>query len=208
MWQPLAKCGSSNLKPPNVILLNGAPSAGKSQLTLALQARLPFVRMGIDDFIWERVPASWYAAVQQFLRESPEDGPAVEYGTEPPKLWRAYHQAVRVCVAEGLGVVVDDAIVTREMLDDWMRALDGIDVFFVGVHCSVEELILRERARRDRAPGSAVAAIKRVHAHAIYDLEVDSTATPSSALAAQIIDALETRSGPSAFERMRHTDNE
>ena len=107
------------MKPPNVILLNGAPSAGKSQLTLALQARLPYVRMGIDDFIWERVPASWFAAVQQFLRESPDAGPAVEYGTEPPKLWRAYHRAVRACVVEGLGVVVDDAIVTREMLDDW-----------------------------------------------------------------------------------------
>jgi chloramphenicol 3-O phosphotransferase len=201
--QSLATCGSSDVKPPDVILLNGAPSAGKSQLTLALQARLPFVRMGIDDFIWERVPASWFAAVQQFLRESPDAGAAVEYGTEPPKLWRAYHRAVRACVVEGLGVVVDDAIVTREMLDDWMRALDGIDVFFVGVHCSVEELILRERARRDRVPGSAVAAMKRVHANAIYDLEVDSTATPSSALAAQIIVALETRSGPSAFERMR-----
>jgi chloramphenicol 3-O phosphotransferase len=201
--QSLAKCGSSNVKPPDVILLNGAPSAGKSQLTLALQARLPFVRMGVDDFIWERVPASWFAAVQQFLRESPNAGPVVEYGAEPPKLWRAYHRAVRACVVEGLGVVVDDAIVTREMLDDWIRALDGIDVFFVGVHCSVEELVLRERARRDRAPGSAVAAMKRVHAHAIYDLEVDSTAMPSSALAAQIIVALETRSGPSAFERMR-----
>jgi chloramphenicol 3-O phosphotransferase len=161
--------------------------------------------MGIDDFIWERVPASWFAAVQQFLSESPDDGPAVEYAAEPRKLWRAYHRAARACVAEGLGVVVDDAIVTREMLDDWVRALEGIEVFFVGVHCSVEELILRERARRDRAPGSAVAAMKRVHSHAIYDLEVDSTVTPSSALAAQIVEALETRSGPSAFERMRHT---
>ena len=107
------------------------------------------------------------------------------------------------CVAEGLGVVVDDAIVTRDMLDDWVKALDGIDVFFVGVHCSPEELILRARARRDRPIDNAVAAIKRVHAHAIYDLEIDSTATPSSVLAAQIIAALETRSGPSAFERLR-----
>jgi chloramphenicol 3-O phosphotransferase len=98
---------------------------------------------------------------------------------------------------------VDDAIVAREMLDDWVVALTGVDVFFVGVHCAPAELMLRERARRDRIPGSAVATMKRVHAHAIYDLEVDSTATPSSALAAQIIAALETRRGPSAFERLR-----
>jgi chloramphenicol 3-O phosphotransferase len=125
------------------------------------------------------------------------------YGAEALKLWRAYHRSVRLCVAEGLGVVVDDAILTRELLDDWATALAGVDVFFVGVHCAPEELTLRQRARRDRETGGAIAAMKRVHAHAIYDLEVDSTATPSSALAAQIIAAAETRPGPSAFERLR-----
>jgi hypothetical protein len=45
--------------------------------------------------------------------------------------------------------------------------------------------------------------MNRIHAHAIYDLEIDSSVTPSSALAAQIITALETRSGPGAFEWMR-----
>jgi chloramphenicol 3-O phosphotransferase len=110
---------------------------------------------------------------------------------------------VRVCVAEGLGVVVDDAILTRELLDDWVTALAGVDVFFVGVHCAPEELTLRSRARRDRETAGAVAAMERVHADAIYDLEVDSTATPSSALAAQIIASAKTRTGPSAFERLR-----
>jgi hypothetical protein len=45
--------------------------------------------------------------------------------------------------------------------------------------------------------------LEYVHAHAVYDLEIDSTATPSSALAGQIIAAAQTRSGPSAFERLR-----
>lgn len=191
------------MKLPDVILLNGTSSAGKSALTLALQARLPFVRMGIDDFIWERVPSSWYDAVGVFLRGSRDDRAPVEYADEPPKLFRAYHRAVRACVAEGLGVVVDDAIVTRELLDDWVTALDGIDVFFVGVHCAVEELILRERARRDRAPGTAMQLINRVHAHAVYDLEIDSTTTVNSALAAQIVVAMDRRDSPSGFERMR-----
>jgi len=194
---------AERLKLPDVILLNGTSSAGKSTLTLALQARLPFVRMGIDDFIWERVPASWFKAVERFLGGPRDDGGPVEYAAEPLKLFRAFHRAVRACAAEGLGVVVDDAILTRDLLDDWLGALDGLDVFFVGVHCAPEELAFRERARRDRATGGALGAIKRVHAHAIYDLEVDSTVTPSSALAAKIIAALETRSGPSAFERLR-----
>jgi chloramphenicol 3-O phosphotransferase len=191
------------MKLPDVILLNGTSSSGKSALTGMLQARLPFIRMGIDDFIWERVPASWFDAVRLFLSGPRQRAASVEYAGEPAKLFRAFHRAVRTCVAEGIGVVVDDAIVTRALLDDWIAALEGIDVFFVGVHCAAEELVLREWARRDRTPGTAVSVMKSVHAHAIYDLEIDSTATPSSALAAQIIAALETRTGPSAFERMR-----
>ncbi len=62
---------------------------------------------------------------------------------------------------------------------------------------------MREIARRDRAPGSAVAAMKRVHAHGLYDLDLDATATPASALAAQVLAAAQTRTGPSAFERLR-----
>jgi len=195
------KAEVSQMKSPNVILLNGAPSAGKTQLTMALLARLPFVCMGIDEFIWQRVPASWYPAFAEFLGGPPNVGG--EHGDKPAKLFRAFHRAVRVCVDEGFGVVVDDCIVRRDLLDDWVRALDGIDVFFVGAHCLEEELVFRERARRDRPLGSAVAAMKLVHVHAIYDLEIDTTTIPSSALSAQIIAALDTRRGPSAFERLR-----
>ncbi|HEY1929029.1 MAG TPA: AAA family ATPase [Caulobacteraceae bacterium] len=189
---------------PSVILLNGTSSAGKSSLTGALQARLSFIRMGIDDFIHQRAPVAWYGAPEGLFRAPRKGGGALlEYGSEALKLWRAYHRSVRVCVEEGLGVVVDDAIITRELLEDWVTALAGIDVFFVGVHCAAEELIQRELARRDRDLGSALANVERVHAHAIYDLEIDSTVTPSSALATQVISALESRSGPSAFERLR-----
>jgi len=188
---------------PDVILLNGTSSAGKSQLTLALQVRLPYVRFGIDDFVYERAPARWFDNPEGFVRVPHNGAMIIEYGSEALKLWRAYHRAVRACVDEGLGVVVDDAILTRELLDDWLITLSGVDVFFVGVHCAEKELIARERARRDRMIGSAVAAIDRVHGHAIYDLEVDSTTTPSSALAKQIVAGFGTRQRPSAFERMR-----
>ncbi|MEJ0064390.1 MAG: AAA family ATPase [Caulobacteraceae bacterium] len=194
---------SAEAKLPDVILLNGTSSAGKSSLTLALQARLPFVRMGIDDFIYERAPVGWFGATEGFQRVPRDGGMIMEYGPEALKLWRAYHRSVRVCVAEGLKVVVDDAIITRELLDDWLTALADVEVFFVGVHCTPEELTLREIARRDRGTGVALASIKRVHAHALYDLEIDSTSTPSSALAAEIIAAMQTRHSPSAFELLR-----
>jgi chloramphenicol 3-O phosphotransferase len=102
------------MKLPDVILLNGTSSAGKSSLTLALQALLPFVRIGIDDFIYERAPIGWYGAPEGLVQASHNGAMVTEYGAEALKLWRAYHRAVRLCVAEGLGVVVDDAILTRE----------------------------------------------------------------------------------------------
>lgn len=56
-----------SVKRPDVILLNGTSSAGKSQLVLALQVRVPYVRFGIDDFIYERAPASWFDNPEEFL---------------------------------------------------------------------------------------------------------------------------------------------
>ena len=190
-------------KLPDVILLNGAPSSGKSQLSKALLARLPFVSMGIDELVWERVPFSWYRAIERYLGGPRDVGLAIEHVDEPAKLFRAFHRSVRACVVEGLRVVVDDCIVRRDLLDDWVHTLNGLDVFFVGVHCTEEELVFRELARRDRPLGAAAGAMKRVHAHAIYDLEIDTTTTPSSALAAQIIASLDARQNPSAFERLR-----
>jgi chloramphenicol 3-O phosphotransferase len=191
---------------PDVILLNGASSAGKSSLTLALQAQAPepYVRMGLDEFVFERSPTRWFG-VEEGLRFLPRPDGLVDvaYGAEVRRLHRAFHRSARVCVEEGLRVVVDEVILTREMLDDWVTTLAGFDVFFVGVNCAAEELTLRESARRDRTRGTAVPQIERVHAHGVYDLEIDSTATPSSQLAAQILDAIESRESPSAFERLR-----
>lgn len=191
---------------PDVILLNGVSSAGKSSLTAALQDRLPaaYIRMGIDDFIFERSPVRWFGS-EEGLRFVPRDDGLVDvvYGAETLRLHRAFHRSVRACVAEGLRVVVDEVILTRGILGDWVEALTGTDVFFVGVHCSAEELSFREAARRDRTRGTSLAQLDKVHAHGTYDLEIDSTAASTSALAGEVLAALHTRPALSAFDRLR-----
>jgi len=49
-------------------------------------------------------------------------------------------------------------------------------VCFVGVHCPLEELEQRERARDDRPIGQARAQLAYVHRQETYDVEVDTHA--------------------------------
>jgi chloramphenicol 3-O phosphotransferase len=190
---------------PDVILLNGASSAGKSSLVLALQDRLPepYVRFGIDDFVFERSPTRWYGALEGIrFEQRPDKLVDVLYGDEVMRLQRAFHRSVRACVDQGLKVLVDEVILRRDLLDDWIEALKGTDVFFVGVRCDPEELQLRENARRDRTRGTSLAQVDIVHAHGDYDLDLDSTAAGASALAAEVLAALAARQGESAFTRL------
>jgi chloramphenicol 3-O phosphotransferase len=79
----------------------------------------------------------------------------------------------------------------------------GLDVVFVGVHCSAAELDRRERDRGDRDPGQAAGHAGQVHAHGSYDIECDTTAASPRDCAMAIKDFLTRRTGPSAFDRLR-----
>lgn len=81
--------------------------------------------------------------------------------------------------------------------------LDGYEVVFVAVRCSPRELARRERARGDREPGRAAAQQDRVHAHGIYDLECDTTATSPVECALRIKEFLAGPQSPVAFDRLR-----
>jgi chloramphenicol 3-O phosphotransferase len=115
----------------------------------------------------------------------------------------SFHRAVRATAAGGVSVIVDDVVLERRLMRDWLSTLDGLDVFFVGVHCLLEDLEQRERARGDRGQGQARAQFEVVHAHATYDFMVDTTSTSADACAAEIVAALDRRPQPSAFERLR-----
>lgn len=191
---------------PDVILLNGCSCSGKSTLTQALQDRLPapYMRMGLDDFVFELAPDRWHGS-EEGIRFLPAANGAVSVamGEAAMRMQRGFHRSVRACVDVGLKVVVDDVLIDEQLLPDWLEVLSGVDVFFVGVHCDLEELEMRERARRNRSNGVVRGQWRLVHAHGLYDLEIDSTATPASRLAGAVIEGLGTRPSPSAFEQLR-----
>jgi chloramphenicol 3-O phosphotransferase len=79
--------------------------------------------------------------------------------------------------------------------------LARFDVFFVGVHCPLDELERRQIIRGDRRPGEAQLDFAIVHAHCTYDLEVDGTRRADENADA-VIAAWRARKAPGAFRRM------
>jgi chloramphenicol 3-O phosphotransferase len=193
---------------PQVILLNGSSSAGKSSLTMALQAELPepYMRTGLDAFVFEGAPLQWLGTPEGIRFPQHSDGTTtVEVGDAAQLMIRGFHRSVRAMVEAGLRVIVDDVILDAGMLDDWAEVLRGVDACFVGVHCDLAELELREKARRDRAKGMVRWQFGLVHSFSGYDLTVDTTVTPTSACAAQLVEALPGRPRPSVLERRAGT---
>ena len=83
----------------------------------------------------------------------------------------------------------------RAWREDLARLLDGLDVFFVGVHCELAEIDRRERDRGDRRVGECRSHVETdlIHTFGPYDFEVDTTNAVPSAVAASVLAAWRTR---------------
>jgi len=175
-----------------IILLNGASSSGKSTLARGLQARLdePFWHVSIDHF----------AAAGVLPKARIESGefpwPAVR-----PRFFDGFHRCLPALAEAGNNLIVEHIVETVELMQRLLRLLGRFDVFFLGVHCPLEELERRERERRDRRIGEARADYETTHEFGIYDFEVDST-VPGDRNVEAVIAAWKARQRPSAFERM------
>ena len=75
----------------------------------------------------------------------------------------------------GSNVIVDIVIPTEHVLNLCVEVISKYNFFMVGIHCSLDELEKRESNRKQRLQGLARRQFSRVHAHAIYDFEVDTT---------------------------------
>ena len=173
------------LNEPQVILLNGASSSGKSTLAKQLQVRLeaPHVYVAEDDF-WSKLPDRDHAFEVRY------------------RLYYGFMHCLAALVKCGNFLIVDTVADDRAALLECARLLRETRVLFVGVHCALEVLEAREQARGDRTPGTARRQFERVHAHGLYDVEVDTSA---SSIEACVTTILEARQGPqaiSAFERL------
>ena len=180
------------MSPGKIIFLHGASSSGKSTIAQRLQAVIdaPFWHISID-----HLRDSGVLPMDRF-RSGEFDWKNVR-----DAFFDGYHRALPVYAAAGNNLIIEHIIDTPEWMALLVDLLRPFDVFFVGIHCPLEELEQRERARGDRSIGDARRDFETIHRHALYDLEIESTRPPAENVAA-IIGAWNERRGPSAFERM------
>lgn len=148
-----------------IILLHGPSSSGKSTIARALQATIaePFWHISIDHLRDAGVLPSARIASGEFawsdLRANFFDG---------------FHRSLAAYASAGNNLIVEHIFDTDGWLRDVAEGLRPFDVFFVGVHCSLDELNRREAARGNRRTGSAAHDYRHVHRDMRYDLELNA----------------------------------
>ena len=98
-------------------------------------------------------------------------------GESAPQIFRktmlGYYRSLRAFLSAGHNVLADTGFYTPELLSQCISELKDETVWLIGVHCSMEELERREKARGDREIGLAREQQATVHNSVIYDIEVD-----------------------------------
>lgn len=190
--------------PGRVILLNGTSSSGKTTLARAIQdeSDTPFVYWGIDT-LFGLIPPNWGGGRDGPLSRdgfwydrtrNAEDGHpivVIRYGPVGRRMLHSACVAAAVFAHGGDNLVIDEMLLTPDLLPVWMAALTGLDVQLVAVTCPLEVAERREQGRRNPA-GLARGHFHTVHDHGYtYDTIVDTTTGTPATLARTVL-----RSGP------------
>jgi len=197
-----------------IVILNGAPRAGKSSIAQAVMARLAgrWVNLGVDRM---------NAVLPQDLLPGIGLRPGGERPDLEPTVMRLYaelYDEIAERAQSGEDVVVDVGH------HDWYsrplgilaasaRRLNGLPVLFVGVRCPIGVIMARRNADPrggfyvggDSVPEPVRRWQEAVHQPRIYDLELDSSVLTPEQCAEAIAAALAAAARPSAFERLAAT---
>lgn len=168
----------------NIIFLNGVSSSGKSTLAKAIVKLLPdYFHVSIDDFdlFIERI-------------EDRENSRLIPVETE-----YFFHRSIAMFADRGVNLIVDQVLHDNFTREDGLKVLEEYPVLFVGVHCPVEELERREKARGDRNIGQAREQLAFVHQNEIYDLEVDTFSNSIEECAKKVVEVLNNVKCPTGW---------
>jgi chloramphenicol 3-O phosphotransferase len=188
--------------PGQIVVLNGAPRAGKSTLAAAIQETFDGVWMhfGVDAVKERMTPARYQPGIG--LRPGEADHPVAPL---VPTFYTALYEAIAAFSRVGLNVVADAGHHDSELLRGCAQRLEGLPAYLVGVRCPLE--VVLERRRATWGPESAGSGgdvpppillwQELVHVPGIYDLEVDTSALSPEECAKAIRNRLDE--SPRAF---------
>jgi chloramphenicol 3-O phosphotransferase len=165
---------------PQIIILNGTSSAGKSSAAKALQRIADgfFLHIAFDTFL-EMLPTTLWKHPDgiNFAQTDGPDGPlvTVELGSKVLAALSGMRSAVGALARQGNQLIVDDLMLSPTDQQDYRRFLDGLDYRFVALKAPLDVLEEREQLRGDRLLGLARWQFERVHNGVVYDLELDTS---------------------------------
>jgi chloramphenicol 3-O phosphotransferase len=199
----------------NVIVLNGPSVAGKSSIQKKLQESFaaPYMAMGIDSILVAMLPTRYFIGAAPDREEvlygvasTDESGSPVftlRFGPKGQRVMAGMHAAVAAFAEHGNNIIVDYILYEREWLPDLANALRSVNAYFVGVRIPLDVLEERERQRATSPRGHARSHHAIVHAHELYDVEVDTSRSSPEECAAQISEFVRTHPKPTTFEQLR-----
>jgi chloramphenicol 3-O phosphotransferase len=206
------------ITPGHIVILNGAPRSGKSSIAKVIQETFDgiWMNLGVDSYILEITPQKFRPGIG--LRpggERPDLEPLI------PVWYAALYGSMAAHSRLGLNVVADvghhDSYTNPlNILPDCARRLADLPVLFVGVRCSIGEIMRRRNAGQpgratlyetstadEPVPATVLRFQEAVHVPGIYDVDVDTTIATPAECAEVIRGALEEGTPkPSAFERL------
>ncbi|MGJ8586122.1 MAG: chloramphenicol phosphotransferase CPT family protein [Marinosulfonomonas sp.] len=151
-----------------IIILHGPSSSGKSTTAKAIQGliEVPFLHISIDHLRDSGVLPTERINREEFL-----------WSDLRKPFFDGFHASLASYAKAGNNLIVEHILDTPEWVPKLKNLLAPFDVFFVGLHCELDELKIRELARGDRPIGSAEQDFHTVHSGRVYDIEVNSEAS-------------------------------
>lgn len=197
--------------PGQIVILNGAPRAGKSSIAAVIQDTFEglWLNLGVDRWM-QMTPARYQPGIG--LRpggERPDLEPVVAV------LYRALYDSIAAHSRLGINVVVDvghhDAYsVPLGILPACARRLEGLPSLLVGVRCPLDVILQRRlatgwdtgHAPTDPVPPPILRWQTEVHSPGVYDMEVDTSLLTPAECAARIHRRLLEGPAPAALEQL------
>jgi chloramphenicol 3-O phosphotransferase len=194
--------------PGQIVVLNGAPRAGKSSIVEVIQETFdgPWMNLGVD-VARAMTPPRWQPGIGLRPGES-----AHAVAPFVPTFYAALYDSIAAHSRAGVNVVVDVGHHDPDVLADCARRLAGLPVLFVGVRCPIDVVMERRRAATtgSYAVGSPEEPVpepvrrwqRDVHVPGVYDLEVDTSVLSPEQCAEAIARRLENGPAPTAFRQL------